>query len=320
MKMYRAICDELYNRPHLIMREKLEAIAELIEARRRGEDVVIGEADEEEDDGPQAYLVAADGERFAVDDAKARSQSKGGLTAVVPLFGTLLQHAGLMTQYSGGTSTTEFGAVLAELDADEDIGAIVIEVHSPGGQVWGTAEVAEKLYRIREAGKTRIVAVANSLAASAAVWIATAAGEFVSTPGGDIGSIGVLSYHTDYSKMEEKAGIKTTLIATPPEKIEGHPYEPLPDDVRARIEKETEKLYGTFRAAVAKHRGVTVETVDEKFGGGRMLMADEADAAGLVDRVATFDDVLSEISGSQRPRKSRRGNRNRLLMAEAESA
>jgi ClpP class serine protease len=53
--------------------------------------------------------------------------------------------------------------------ADDSVGGILVDIDSPGGSVKGIAEFSEEVYR----GRLRkpIMAVANSLAASAAYWI-----------------------------------------------------------------------------------------------------------------------------------------------------
>src|SRR5690606_12609791 len=110
------------------------------------------------------------------------------------------------------------------------VGTIVLDVDSPGGGVYGVAEFAEEIYKAR--GQKRIVAVANSMAASAAYWIATAADELVVTPGGEVGSIGVYMLHEDWSGAYEKAGIKPTVIKFGENKAEGIDVEPLSESAQ----------------------------------------------------------------------------------------
>ena len=89
---------------------------------------------------------------------------------------------------------------------EPSISAIVLDVDSPGGSVFGVEELATEIRAAR--GTKPVVAVANSMAASAAYWIASQADELVITPGGMVGSIGVLTAHEDISKAQEMAGIK----------------------------------------------------------------------------------------------------------------
>ena len=71
------------------------------------------------------------------------------------------------------------------------------------------------------------MAVANSLAASAAYWIGCFASEFYITPGDEVGSIGVWQAHFEYSKALQEEGVKTTLVSAGKFKVEGNLYVPL---------------------------------------------------------------------------------------------
>ena len=81
-------------------------------------------------------------------------------------------------------------------------------------------------------GTKPITAIANTLAASAAYWLATAADELVVTPSAEIGSIGVFAAHRDFSVALHNAGLKTTLISAGKYKVEANPFEPLSAEAR----------------------------------------------------------------------------------------
>ena len=99
-------------------------------------------------------------------------------------------------------------------------------------------------------------------------------------------------------------------------KAEGNPYEELTEGARADIEAKHKVMYGQFVGAVAKHRGVSSATVESDFGGGGMLLAEGAKTAGMVDRVATMQEVIAEMIAGQHNRR-RRGMANRLKLAES---
>ena len=198
-----------------------------------------------------------------------------------------------MTQISGGTSTERFSCDLKQAVDDPGIKAIVIDVDSPGGSVFGVEELASEIRAATE--KKYIVAVANSLAASAAYWIGSAASEMVMTPGGEVGSIGVYTVHQDYSDQLANEGVKTTLIKAGKYKAEGNPFEPLSDDAKEALQKRVEEIYGSFIASVANGRGVSASTVRSGFGQGRVVGAKEALDMKMVDRVETLQETLARL-------------------------
>ncbi len=294
MKRYPAILGALYNTPQVIRLDKLQEIAAFIEYRIAPG--AMAPQYNKEDQDNIAFCIDTNGEQMAIDQVPAAGGNRQ-FVAVLPLFGTLFQHGDMAMDASGGTSTSEWQKQFSKLDANPSVKTIVIEAHTPGGQVWGTQEAADVVRAARGAGRTRIVTVANSQMASAGVWIGTAAEKVYVTPGGEVGSIGVVSMHRDVSGAEAAAGEKTTLIATPAKKIEGHEFAPLDDEALASLMDRNEKTYQRFLSAMAQNRGVSAAKVESDFGGGGMLKASEAVAAGLADGVATMAEVMDrEVS------------------------
>jgi signal peptide peptidase SppA len=185
--------------------------------------------------------------------------SQPGDVMVLPLFGTISKRADLLTQISGGTSIENFTKSFREAVANPGVKAIVINIDSPGGGVFGVAELADEIYNAR--GDKHIVAIANDMAASAAYWIGSAADEFVVTPSGLVGSIGVYTIHEDWSEAYKQAGISSTVIQAGKYKTEGIELMPLTEEARAEIQKSVDFYYDTFVASVAKGRGTTVAYV-----------------------------------------------------------
>lgn len=241
------------------------------------------------------------GESLSADEIQARinngaqrpQEQKVNSVAVLPLFGTIIPRADMYSDISGGTSAERFGNQFMELVKDPSISAIVIDVDSPGGAVYGVAEVAQKIFNAR--GTKPIIAIANHQMASAAYWIGSAADELVVTPSGDVGSIGVFAAHRDISSKLEKDGVKMTLISAGKYKVEGNPFEPIGEDARATIQANVNEVYDEFVNAVALHRGVKSAIVKDSFGEGRMVSARQAVELGMADRVATLDETVERL-------------------------
>lgn len=283
---YPHIARAVYETPWAILPSKLDEILAFVELKVAGGDVPA--------------------EQVAALTARTRSAySVASSVAVVPLMGTLFPRANLMSEMSGGTSVTMFRAAFNQALNDDSVGAIVIEVDSPGGMVAGIPEMAEEIRAAR--GVKPIVAVANTIAASGAYWLASQADELVVTPSGQVGSIGVMMAHTDESEHWGSQGIKVNYIYTPQYKVEGNPYEPLSDEAREHYQGVVNELYGMFVSAVAKGRRAGVETVRSEFGEGRMVMAREAVRRGMADRVETMQQALARLSRTQKRVGARAG-------------
>lgn len=233
-------------------------------------------------------LEAAAGIKAERERRKPRRASGG--VSVIPLHGVMVQRADWFMQVCGMLSTEQVGQLVDAAADDDGVEAIVLDIDSPGGSVFGTHELAGK---VAAAGKRKtVIGVANAMAASAAYWVGAQATELVVTPSGMVGSVGVYSMHVDRSGQLEDAGLKVTLVASTPEKVAGHEFGPL-DDLGMADRKETvEGYYRQFLSAVAKGRKTTTAAVQETFGKGGMVLAAEAVKRGMADKVGTLDDVL----------------------------
>lgn len=235
-------------------------------------------------------------------EAATRTAAKrGGAVAVIPVLGP-------MTQRGGGGLSVDYVSTEAVADAvraaaaEPGIQSIVLEFDSPGGEVYGIPEAAAV---IREARASKpVVAVANSMAASAAYWLASQADEVLVTPSGDVGSIGVYTLHQDVSKSDEAAGIKTTLISAGKYKVEANPYQPLGEEALAAIQGDVDRAYAMFTQDVAKGRRVGIDAVRGGFGQGRLVGAKAAVEQGMADGIGTVEDAIRRAASLGQERRS----------------
>lgn len=268
---YPAIANAVYNSPWAILPEKLGEITAFLGRKIRGENV--------------------DGTDFRAGPRPAYQTV--GRVALLPLFGVLAQRMNLMSEMSGGTSTERFGAQFDAAVRDKSIKAIVLVADSPGGSVFGTQELATKIFEARD--QKKVISLVDSMAASAAFWIAAQASEVVITPGGMMGSVGVIMAHQDESKAQEQAGVKTTLITSSPYKGEGDPSQPLSKEAAANVQAMVDSYHQMFVKSLARGRAVTENRVEKDFGGGRMKLAKDAVASGMADRIGTLANVLGRL-------------------------
>ena len=235
-------------------------------------------------------------------DATARAG--GGGIAVLPLYGAVTQRGNMAGNVSGsgGVSTQQFAQALRAAVADDTVGQILIDIDSPGGSVYGVGELAAEIFDARS--KKPVVGIANSCAASAAYWLGAQCSQLYCTPGGEVGSIGVKMVHEDVSKALEADGISPTIISAGKFKSEGSPYGPLSDESKAFLQSRVEDYYGAFTKAVAKGRGAAIAQVRDGYGQGRCIGADAALAEGMIDGIATFDDVVAKMTRNAKAARS----------------
>jgi len=247
---------------------------------------------------PKTTQAAAEAAKsYAARPAAAVAAESGGSLAVIPVYGLIEQRTSMWGAFFGGTSTIGIEAMVRQAAADASVRAIVLDVSSGGGSIFGVTELHAAIMRARESKP--IVAVANSSALSAAYWIASAAHELIATPSAMLGSVGVYAVHYDMSKANEDAGIKQEIISAGDFKADAVEGAPLSDEGRKSLQDMVDHAYGMFVADIAAGRGVDVSTVKADFGKGLVMTAPAAKAAGMVDRIATLDETLKRLSTPQ---------------------
>ena len=248
-----------------------------------------------------------DGVRYlALGPATTSGSHRGrtsGKVGIIPVTGIISHRMNLVSEISGGggTSIQKLQSQFRECLRDVDCTAVVFDIDSPGGGCDGVVELASEIFAARQQKPS--ISICNALAGSAAYWLASAAGQVCCTPSGQAGSIGVYLLHEDDSEALKKDGIKITVIKAGTFKAEGIPSEPLSREAHDAFQAKVNSVYGMFVKSVAQGRGVTQAAVREGMGQGRCLLAADAVRAGLVDRVATLDEVLSQlgVGGRGRP-------------------
>lgn len=244
------------------------------------------------DAGPRAFVEMVAAERNAPRPGRPRR----GATGVIQIRGAISQHKAddLSALLFGGASTEAISEQLREFLNDDDVSSILLDIDSPGGTTFGVAELAAEIREARQ--RKPIVAVANSVAASAAYWLGAQADQFYASPGAIVGSIGVYGVHQDISKFADNAGVKTTLISAGKYKTAGNQFEPLPDDVRERMQSRVDEAYDMFVRDVAKGRGVPEATVREGYGEGDIVTARQAKALGMIDGIYTYEQSVARAA------------------------
>lgn len=181
--------------------------------------------------------------------------------------------------------------------ANTSVKAIILDIQTPGGEAVGAFECAEQV-RIANSHKP-VIALVNGMAASAGYAIASGAGEIVTTPSGISGSIGVVMMHADYSKKLEAEGIKPTLITAGAHKADGNSMEPLPSEVKSRLQSHINQTYERFLQTVESGRGSRLDAEAARRTEAQIFSGDEAVKLGVADRIGTFESVLTELSDTK---------------------
>jgi capsid assembly protease len=217
---------------------------------------------------------------------------RDGGVAVIPITGPIFRRASMFTRVSGATSIEALALDIGEAEKNPEVKAIVLDIDSPGGQVTGTAELAQM---IRATSKP-VVAYIDGAAASAAYWIASAADRIVMSKTAEVGSIGVVTAYRTSKATETETEIEIVSSQSPLKRAT-----PETEEGRALAQARVDEIADIFIADVAAYRGTTIDKVLADFGQGSTLIAARAVATGMADSVSTLETLIDTLSASKPP-------------------
>lgn len=221
-----------------------------------------------------------------------------GNVGVIPIEGTLVHKGKYLGKSSGQTSYEGIQTRVARAARDPEIKAVVFEVDSYGGEAAGAFETAAAIHKLSQIKPT--LSILTESAYSAGYLLASAARQIVMPQTGGAGHIGAISMHADFSKKLENDGIKVSLIASGAHKADGHPAQPLGDEVRARMQAGVDRSRDVFAAAVGMQRGQRLDKAAALATEAQTYKGEAAIDAGLVDGIMNsseaFDAFLAKFN------------------------
>lgn len=294
LAMRLSLVEGFNGRPALIDPRDVEKVATLCMSVAQASTPPSAEQRAQAEESITVTVEKAFDVNFPRDRAKPFLFNNG--LAFIPMRGTLVHRNG-----DPWYGTRGYDDIRREFDAavaDPDVAGIVFDIHSGGGMVYGNFELAEHIRKSRDEKPS--LSVVNAGAMSGAYSLGSSAKRMVSTPSGDSGSIGVLTMHVDMSKALEKFGVAISLIHAGEHKVDGNPFNPLPDSVRADMQARLDGMWQKFISTVAVNRGMSEQAVRDTQA--RVYQADEAVKIGLVDAVMSPQDAIAsfraEVFGS----------------------
>ncbi|MBF8808152.1 MAG: signal peptide peptidase SppA [Enterococcus lacertideformus] len=190
---------------------------------------------------------------------------------------------------------------LEQLDAikeDDSIKGIFLEVNSPGGGVYESAEIAKELSEIRNDRKIPMYVSMKNTAASGGYYISAQADKIYATEETVTGSIGVIMSGLNYSGLLEKLGIEDTTVKSGALKDIGSSTRPQTQEEQVVLQAYIDNAYNRFVKVVSQGRHKSEEDV-KKIADGRIYDGEQAKKVGLVDEIGYPKDALQAMRKEQ---------------------
>lgn len=215
-------------------------------------------------------------------------------TLSIPVRGVLLHDFGYQLS-DWATGYTYIRKAYERGMNDPAVQRIALMINSGGGEVAGNFDMVDAMFARR--GEKPVQAFVNEHAYSAAFSIASVADKITMSRTGGVGSVGVVTAHADYSKLYEDIGIKIQFIHAGEHKVDGNPYEPLPESVKNRMQTRINALYDIFVSTVARNLGLEEQAV--RGTEALTYSAEEAVEIGFAHEIRPIDEALAAFnSGS----------------------
>src|SRR6056297_3183533 len=246
--------------------------------------------------------------------------------AVIEISGVLIHRGGWIGQSSGQTSYEGIAAQIEAAARDPSVRAVALEIDSFGGEVAGVFDLADQIRALRR--DKPVWAFVAEHAFSAGYALASQADRILLPRTGAVGSIGVVVMHADLSGQLDQDGVRVTLIHSGQHKVDGNPYEPLPENVRGDIQREIDVLRFLFTETVAVGRSgrlsqeAAIGTQAATYRGTHAVEAGLADEViDLTSGFARFRESLSAPSSTARlPRATYPRAKEATMSAETDAA
>lgn len=304
MSRHFQIAQRAFNTPLLFDRSKAHAFLMGLGARVIGGNLVLPSVDVPEDrlarasrTGPRLSVIDGESGKRKLNRGDRPYQVIDGV-ALIPATGSLV-HRGSWLEGSGVTSYERLHEAFEAARVDGSVAGIATEVDSFGGEASGCFDLADHIRDV--AAEKPVWAFVAENALSGGYAIASAASRVILPRTGEVGSIGVLTMHVDYSEQLEMEGIRVSLITAGDHKGDGNPFERLPESVRAEWQERCEDLRVMFAETVAAGRGDRLSVADAMATEARVFMGEEAVRLGLADEVSdlrsAFGAFVDQVNG-----------------------
>ena len=203
---------------------------------------------------------------------------------------------GTISEDSDGTYNQEYllNAVDAMMGDSENKG-MILYVDSPGGSVYASDELYLKIKEYQKKTKRPVYSSMQSMAASGGYYVSAGCDKIIANRNCWTGSIGVtLGTMYDVSELLDNLGIKTQTITSGANKAMGSSVEPMTKEQKQIYQSMVDEAYEQFTEIVAEGRNMSLSKV-KKLADGRIYTAKQAKKNGLIDKIGTFEETVSDM-------------------------
>ena len=210
--------------------------------------------------------------------------------------------------YPGGIDGKYVSSQLDKLSQDKDIKAVLIDLTTPGGDPWGSSDIADAIEFYQRKTNQKVYVFVNELSASGGAWASAPAATIIASPIAILGSVGVAGGYapkftniTSYSQGVLGSSVDADIAFTP--LYRGKCKQPdnelnISDEyIKNCIDPDLDGLYSAFVDHISKYNQISPEIIRNEIG-ARVFFGNSAEAKkyGLVDQVGNEEFAIQLIN------------------------
>lgn len=202
----------------------------------------------------------------------------------------------------GGRSASMVSLVhetLQKAEKDDDLGALLIRINSPGGTVTASDIIHHDITEFKKRKKIPVVACIMATGTSGGYYIAAAADQIIAHPTAITGSIGVILMKFNVMGLMGKLGVEEQTIKSGDKKDIMSPFRRATPEEEKLAQEIINQLYARFLDVAMARPGNKLSREELRIlADGRVYTAGQALAARLIDKTGYLDDVITDLRKS----------------------
>lgn len=203
-----------------------------------------------------------------------------------------------LISYEGAIGDGEvYDSFMEQLDdiyKDDSVKGVIMQVNSPGGAVYNSEQIANKIKEIQSEKKIPVFTVMKTMAASGGYYISAPTDKIYASNETLTGSIGVIMSSKSFQGLFEKYGIKEQNITTGKMKDAGSIGKDMTDEQKKYFQDLINSSFDRFIKVVSQGRYMKEDQV-RKLADGRVYDGAQAKNNGLVDKIGNLDDAIEDM-------------------------
>lgn len=188
----------------------------------------------------------------------------------------------------------DFMDQLDDVYDDDSVKGVIMQVNSPGGAVYNSEQIANKIKKIQKDKKIPVFTVMKTMAASGGYYISAPTDRIYASNETLTGSIGVIMSSTSFQGLFEKYGIKQQNITTGKMKDAGSAGKDMTDEQKKYFQDLINSSFDRFVKIVSQGRSMKEDEV-RKLADGRVYDGAQAKNNGLVDKIGDLDLAIEDM-------------------------